>query len=121
MTDVIELRELRCSAVLGVLVEERTRAQPLVFDIDLVRSFAAAAADDDLGATTNYAAVLTLVNQIAVEGGYFLLETLANRVARAVLDFDPGIESVTVAVRKVRPPVPEDVVSVGVRCTVQRP
>jgi hypothetical protein len=28
---------------------------------------------------------------------------------------------VSVAVRKVRPPVPEDVGSVGVRCSVSRP
>ena len=43
MNDVIELRELRCSAVVGVLAEERDRAQPLSFDLDLVRPFAEAA------------------------------------------------------------------------------
>jgi hypothetical protein len=37
------------------------------------------------------------------------------------LAFDSEISSVTVAVRKVRPPVAQDVASVGVRCTVSRP
>jgi len=41
-------------------------------------------------------------------------------VAHEILAYDAEIISVTVGVRKVRPPVPQDVASVGVRCTVQR-
>jgi len=37
VSDVIELRELRVSAVVGVLSEERDRPQPLAFDIDIER------------------------------------------------------------------------------------
>ncbi len=121
MTDVIELRELRCSAVVGVLAEERDRAQPLLFDLDLHRPFEAAAFNDDITETTNYANVLELTTRVATEGQYLLLETLAYRVAYEILAFDSEILSVTVAVRKVRPPVPEDVATVGVRCTVHRP
>ena len=43
MSDVIELRELRVNAVVGILPDERTRVQPLVFDIDIERSFKKAA------------------------------------------------------------------------------
>ena len=96
MSDLIELRKLRCSAVVGVLAEERER-------------------------TTNYASVLALVVQVATDGRFKLLETLARRVANEVLALDDALTSVTVAVRKVRPPVPEDVASVGVRCSLQRP
>jgi dihydroneopterin aldolase len=120
VNDVIELRDLRCSAIVGVLSEERDRAQLLVFDLDLVRPFEEAAINDDITETTNYADVLTLTTRIATEGQYLLLETLAYRVAYEILGFDPEIESVTVAVRKARPPVVEDVASVGVRCTVHR-
>jgi dihydroneopterin aldolase len=118
VSDVIELRELRVSAIVGVLAEERTRAQPLVFDLDLVRPFEVAAINDDIAETTNYADVVT--SRTATEGRYLLLETLAYRVAYEILAFDEEIVSVTVAVRKVRPPVAEDVASVGVRCTVAR-
>jgi dihydroneopterin aldolase len=121
VNDVIELRDLRCSAVVGVLAEERERAQPLVFDLDLVRPFEEAALNDDITETTNYADVLTTTCRTATEGRYLLLETLAYRVAYEVLALDEEIVAVTVAVRKVRPPVVEDVASVGVRCTVQRP
>jgi dihydroneopterin aldolase len=120
VSDVIELRELRCSAVVGVLSEERVHAQPLAFDIDIVRPFAKAVTNDDLNETTNYATVLSAATRVAMEGGFVLLETLAYRVAEEVLSLDDAIASVTVAVRKLEPPVDEDVATVGVRCTVPR-
>lgn len=121
MPDVIELRELRCAAVVGVLREERERPQPLAFDLDIERPFEEAALNDDLSETTNYAEVLSLVSDVARDGAFLLLETLAYRVAREVLAFDGAVTAVTVAVRKLRPPVEEDVATVGVRCTVRRP
>ncbi len=120
MSDLIELRELRVSAIVGVLAEERERPQPLAFDVDIARPFAAAAMNDDLRATTNYAEVVALVVRVAQEGAFLLLETLAYRVAGEILAVDEQIESVGVAVRKLCPPVAEDVASVGVRCTLTR-
>lgn len=121
MSDVIELRELRVQAVVGVLEEERGRAQPLALDIDVARPFEGASLHDDLAETTNYADVLQIATRVATEGAFLLLETLAYRVAREILRYDEEISAVTVAVRKLRPPVAEDVATVGVRCTVTRP
>jgi dihydroneopterin aldolase len=121
VSDVIELRELRVSAVVGVLSEERDRPQPLAFDIDIERPMEVAAMNDDLGETTNYAELLSITTTVARDGAFLLLETLAYRVARELLAFDDGIVAVTVAVRKLHPPVVEDVATVGVRCTVSRP
>jgi dihydroneopterin aldolase len=120
VSDVIELRELRVSAVVGVLSEERDRPQPLAFDIDIERPMEEAAMSDDLAETTNYAEVLSLTTTVAQDGAFLLLETLAYRVAREILAFDDAITSVTVAVRKLHPPVAEDVATVGVRCTVSQ-
>jgi 7,8-dihydroneopterin aldolase/epimerase/oxygenase len=120
VSDVIELRELRVSAVVGVLSEERDRPQPLAFDIDIERPLEEAAMSDDLAETTNYAEVLSLTTTVARDGAFLLLETLAYRVAREILAFDDAITSVTVAVRKLHPPVAEDVATVGVRCTVSQ-
>jgi FolB domain-containing protein len=120
MSDVIELRGLRVSAIVGVLPEEREREQPLVVDIDFERPFRDAAASDDLLGTTNYADVLALAQAVIVEGHFLLLETLAHRVAQAVLDFDHAIQWARVRAHKVRPPVPQDVVSIGVSCTLHR-
>jgi 7,8-dihydroneopterin aldolase/epimerase/oxygenase len=121
VNDVIELRELRLQAVVGVLSEERDRPQPLALDIDIARPFEEASINDDLSETTNYADVLQIVTKVATEGAFLLLETLAYRVGREILAYDEWISSVTVAVRKLHPPVAEDVATVGVRCTVARP
>lgn len=120
MFDVIELRDLRCEAIVGVLPHERHEVQPLSFDIDVARPFGLAAANDDLSHTTNYAVVLTRTCEVAVAGQFLLLETLVRRVAEAILELDQEISSVTVVVRKLRPPVPERVATVGVRCTLDR-
>jgi FolB domain-containing protein len=121
VTDVIEIRELRVSAIVGVLPEERDRPQPLALDLDLYRPLEPAALSDDLAETTNYAAVITLSATVAAEGQFLLLETLAYRIAHEILALDPEIERVTVAARKLHPPVAEDVATVGVRCTLERP
>lgn len=121
MSDRIELRDLRVSAVVGVLPEERDRAQPLSVDLDLYRPLEAAALNDDLTETTNYAEVLNAVVRVAEEGRFNLLETLAYRIAHEALAVDDQVERVTVVVRKLRPPVEQDVATVGVRCEVERP
>ncbi len=120
MSDVIELRGLRLRAIVGVLAHERECEQPLVLDLDLERPFGEASRRDDVAATTNYADVLALVERVVIEGRFALLETLARRVAEAVLAADAMIVAVSVRVHKVRPPVPQDLVSAGVSCTVSR-
>jgi 7,8-dihydroneopterin aldolase/epimerase/oxygenase len=120
MSDVIELRGLRVSAIVGVLAEEREREQPLELDISFQRPFEQASMNDDLTVTTNYAAVITITEQIVREGKFLLLETLVYRVAHEILAYDAEIEEVTVSVRKLRPPVPQDIATVGVRTTVAR-
>jgi FolB domain-containing protein len=121
MSDVIEIRGLRVHAIVGALPEERTRTQPLEIDLDLERSFEAAASDDNLGATTNYADVVEYVVAAVVAARFTLLETLAFRVAQSVLDEDEGLRAVTIAVRKLHPPLVHDVATVGVRCRRERP
>ncbi len=120
MNDVIELRDLRCEVIVGVLDAERVTPQSISIDLDLHRDIDDAARDDDLHATTNYADVLALAVRVASDGQFLLLETLADRVARAVLDLEPAVSAVTIVVRKLVPPVPERVATVGVRRTLER-
>jgi 7,8-dihydroneopterin aldolase/epimerase/oxygenase len=117
---VIELRGVRCDAVVGVLSEERTRPQPLSLDIDLVRPLESAARSDDLTETTNYADVVADAVRVATDGHFYLLEALAAAVAASALALDPAISSVEVTARKLEPPLPTDVDTVGVRVRVDR-
>jgi dihydroneopterin aldolase len=118
--DRIELRGLRLVAVVGVLPEERTRAQPLELDLDLWADLSAAGRTDMLDRTVDYGAVSDVVAATVEAARPGLLERLAELVAEAVLDADARIEGVTVAVRKLRPPVAHDLHSAGVRISRHR-
>ena len=119
--DRIELRGLRVLGVHGALPEEQDRAQPFEIDLDVEADLSVAGASDHLSDTVDYGAVAAVV--AAVVGGqrFRLLERLAQRVADEVTTADPRIRAVTVTVRKLRPPVPVDLTSAGVRITRRRP
>lgn len=119
-TDAIELRGLRLRAVVGVLPHERTVAQPLELDLDVVVDVAAAGASDDLADTVDYGRLCALAESVVAGGRFQLLEALAEHVAAAVLAADDRIRAATVAVRKLEPPVPQPLASSGVRITRER-
>ena len=114
--DRIELRGIRCVGTHGVLLEEQKRAQPFEVDIDLAVDLRPAGDSDDLGDTVDYGAVAHVVaSTVAGPRSFALLEALARQVADAVLAVDDRITSVTVAIRKLRPPVAVDIETVGIR------
>jgi len=114
VADRIELRGLVVPAICGVLPEEQVRAQPIEVDVDLDVDLAAAGASDDLADTVDYGAVCDLVERVLLETRAALLEHLAERIAQQAL-IDPRLERVEVAVRKLRPPVPQLLATSGVR------
>jgi dihydroneopterin aldolase len=116
-TDVIELRGLRLSAIVGVLPHERTQPQPLELDLDVVVDLAAAGASDDLADTVDYGALVAAAEEVVTGSRFGLLEALAERVAAVLLAADGRVASVTVSVRKLRPPVPQPLATSGVRIT----
>jgi dihydroneopterin aldolase len=115
--DLIELRGLHLSAIVGVLPHEQAQPQPLELDLDIALDMAAAGASDDLADTVDYGALCATAEQVVVGGRFALLEAMAERVAAVLLAADPRIASVTVAVRKLRPPVPQPLATSGVRIT----
>jgi dihydroneopterin aldolase len=119
-TDRIELRGLVVSGICGALPEERERAQPLEVDLDVVADLSAAGSSDDLGDTLDYGAIAEEVERVVANGTPMLLERLAQTLADAVLADERAL-SVTVAVRKLRPPVPQVMATSGVRITRDRP
>jgi 7,8-dihydroneopterin aldolase/epimerase/oxygenase len=112
--DRIELRGLRILARVGVLPIEREQDQPLEVDLDVVVDLRAAGASDDLADTVHYGAVCDAVERAVGAGHVALLERLAEVVAQAVLAADPRIVAVDLAVRKLRPPVPQNLATSGV-------
>lgn len=121
--DTIELRGLRVVGIVGVLAEERERAQPLEIDLDVEVDLTAAGVSDELADSVDYGAVCDVVVATVTGPGAErpeLLERLAASIAEAVLGDDDRIGAVTVSVRKLRPPVPHDLSTSGVRIRRQR-
>jgi len=118
-SDVIELRGLRAAGICGALPEEQERAQPLEVDLDVVTDLAAAGASDALDDTVDYGALAQAVEDVLTTERFVLLERLAARLTEVVLE-DPRVVEVTVAVRKLRPPVPQLLETSGVRITRAR-
>jgi len=54
------------------------------------------------------------VAAVAADERFDLMERFAGRIAEVVLAID-GVDGTTVVVRKLRPPVPEDLATSGVR------
>ena len=115
--DRIELRGLRSVGTHGVLAEEQQRAQPFEIDLDLAVDLSLASESDRLADTVDYGAVAEAAAGVVTGPSFELLEALAHAVARTTLAADRRITAVTVAVRKVRPPLPVDLGTVGVQIT----
>lgn len=114
-TDRIELMGLQVVGICGALPEERERAQPLEVDLVVEADLAPSGASDDLADTIDYGALCDAVAAVITGGAPQLLEHLAAEIATAALAVDPRARAVTVAVRKLRPPVPHALATSGVR------
>ena len=114
--DCIELRGLRVVCIVGVLPEEREREQPLEVDVDLYADLLAAGQTDELSDTLNYGTVTERVEELCVNARAELLERLAHLVATDLVALD-GAVAARVTVRKIRPPVPNDLGTSAVSVT----
>lgn len=98
-TLTVHLRGLEAFGRHGVYDAERELGQRFIVDIDIELAHARAAADDDLGATVDYAALAADVEAIIGGPPLALLEALAGRIADRVLA-EPHAAAATVTVRK---------------------
>ncbi|MFH1312854.1 MAG: dihydroneopterin aldolase [Candidatus Eisenbacteria bacterium] len=97
----------------GVDEAERQVGQRLIIDLELYLDLADAIAGDDLRKTVNYEAVCTLVERIAGDEEFLLLESLAADIAARVLEKFRPVE-VMVRVKKVNLPIATGVASIAV-------
>ena len=117
--DHIYVNGLRLMALVGVLPHERDSMQPLQIDVDLEVDLSEAGVTDNLADTANYGAISEAIADVVRTSSDTLLERLAARIADRVLHFD-HVEVANVLVTKLRPPVPEDLVSSAVRIVRSR-
>jgi dihydroneopterin aldolase len=106
-------------AIHGVLESEQITPQPFSIDIDLflVRTDKS----DTLESTVDYATVIESAVHVMTEHSYQLLESIAAAIADHSFECDERIGGVRCTVRKLEPPVPYEVASVGATVFKRRP
>ncbi len=117
VSDLIEIRGLRALGIIGVCPEERVRAQPFEVDFDLEADLSAAGQSDDLADTIDYGAATAAAERVITGESHLLLERVAQRIADELLAL-AGVDAVRVTIRKLRPPMPNDVATSAV--TIRR-
>jgi dihydroneopterin aldolase len=117
--DRVEIRGLRFYGTHGVLESEQSSAQPFEVDLDLFVDSEAAAATDEVSDTADYSVAAEAAARVITGPPRRLLESLASEIAANVLE-DERVSSVTVGLRKLRPPLAHDVDTAGVRISRAR-
>lgn len=118
MRDRLIIERLEFQGYCGVSDLERETPQPMAVDLALTFDMARPAATDDLHDTVDYIQVTEQVMAIAQTERFRLLETLAERLAQAILHGSAVLE-VELWVRKLKPPVHGVRESTGARITRQ--
>jgi len=101
---IITLDSLRFYAYHGAEPQEAIVGSWYTVDISIKADATDAILNDDLNGTVNYAKVTDVVKQ-QMQIRSALLEHVAGRIANSILESFPAVQSVTVSVGKVNPPV----------------
>ena len=117
MVDEITLTGLTVFGYHGVFDFERRQGQEFTIDLILQVPLAAAAASDDVADTVHYGELADRVAASVAGEPVNLIETLAQRIADAVLD-DERVAAVTVTVHKPHAPIEQTFADVSV--TIRR-
>jgi 7,8-dihydroneopterin aldolase/epimerase/oxygenase len=88
--DRMTLSGIKLYPRIGVTAEERSVQQECQADLTLWGNFEAAAAADALDQSIDYCRILSVVQKVAAIHEYSLLETLAYRIVRSVLQSFPA-------------------------------
>lgn len=114
MSDRIELRAMRFAGRHGVLPFEHEEDQPFEVDVVLELDLGPAGTSDELDRTVDYGSVFAAARRVVAGPHVALIETLAERIAAAVLAQHEGVDAVVVRVRKLRAPLPGELAWAGV-------
>jgi 7,8-dihydroneopterin aldolase/epimerase/oxygenase len=104
VTDIVSIRDLRVSTVIGVYDWEREIEQALTFSVDMAADVARAAKSDDLRDALDYSGVAHAIKCVVIEGKFQLIESAAESVAQRLIA-DYGLAWVRVEVVK---PIPSE-------------
>jgi dihydroneopterin aldolase len=83
--DIIFLRGLEIETTIGIYEWEREIKQTVILDLEMATDVRQAAATDDIQYTVDYKAVAKRLITFVEESDFYLVETLAERIAQIIL------------------------------------
>ena len=96
--DIIFLRELKVTTLIGIYEWEKRVPQTLQLDLDIALPNSRACQTDNIGDALDYADVAQHIQTVLSEGHFSLLESLAEHIAQIILkDFSAPWVKVSVA------------------------
>jgi dihydroneopterin aldolase len=117
---IIKIDSIRAFGRHGLSDEERSRPQPFEVDLNVRLADDEAIRSDNIEDTIDYDNIVSIAVDAVENTQCKLIEHLAGSIGRRILDgHRDRIESVSVTVRKLHPPMSYHVGSVGV-CVEQR-
>ncbi len=102
--DRIYIKRLPCWGYVGALAPERELGRVFYLDLELWVDTKQAAQHDDLSKTVDYGKLAVEVQKQVRESYFFLLETLADRLAQLILR-DPLVLKVRLSITKPQLPI----------------
>ena len=109
----IILQNLRFHAFHGVMPQERLTGNDYRIDLKINYSLDDAVVTDEVEDTLNYATIYQLTKQ-EMEKPSKLVENVAYRIAKSLIDHFPTIKEVYIKVAKCNPPMGADTAGAGV-------
>ena len=100
----ITVSDMRFHACHGVLPQERITGGEFVVSIDVKCDVSRAIETDDVAETVNYAEIFKIVNR-EMQQPSCLLEHLAGRIGKCIINEVEGISEMRIRVKKVNPPM----------------
>lgn len=113
MTDTITLTGLVAYGYHGVFEHEKRDGQEFTIDVSLDVDTRRAATSDDIADTVHYGELADAVVRIVTGERFDLIETLADRLAAAVME-DERVLATAVTVHKPHAPIPHAFADVSV-------
>jgi len=105
MQNIIRIKKATFYGYHGVRSEEQSVGGKFEADVDIYTDFSEAVNEDNLNKTVDYHEVYSFMYRLALEQKYYLIESLASKIADELLKNFTQITKVAVRVRKNNPPL----------------
>jgi len=105
MQNIIKIKNATFYGYHGVRSDEQSVGGKFEADVDIYTDFSEAAKEDNLDKTIDYHEVYSFMYHLALEQKYYLIESLASKIADELLIKFDRINKIVVRVRKNNPPL----------------